>query len=82
MTYEKLEKGQYISNQIEKCKENIKLADYTQNEEVFIRCSYLKFNGIDESIEIPKELFRIIGKLIKSEYELKLIELCKEFDSL
>lgn len=78
MNLEQLEKCNKISEEIENCKANIKMANYTQNEGVVIRKTYLKVNGLDESIEIPESLFRIVGKLVLSEHQQKLIELEKE----
>lgn len=82
MNLEQLENGNKIVKEIEKCKANIEAANYTQSESVVIRKTYLKVNGIDESIEIPESLFRVVGKLILSEYNQKLIELESEFRSL
>jgi hypothetical protein len=64
MNLEQLEKGNQIVKEIEKCKANIKASNYTQLEGVVVRKTYLKVNGLDESIEVPENLFRIIGKLI------------------
>jgi hypothetical protein len=81
MNLEQLEKGNKIAKEIENCKANIKAANYTQSENVVIRKTYLKVNGLDESIEVPESLFRIVGKLILSEYNQKLIELESELQS-
>ena len=82
MTEEQLKLGNQISSEIEKCKANIKMANYTQFENVAIRKTYLKINQIEDSIEVPESLFRVIGKLILSEYNQRLIELEKELESL
>jgi hypothetical protein len=82
MNLEQLEKGNKIAKEIENCKANIKAANYTQSEDVVIRKTYLKVNGLDESIEVPESLFRIVGKLILSEYNQKLIKLESELQSL
>jgi hypothetical protein len=82
MNLEQLEKGNKIAKEIENCKANIKAANYTQSENVVIRKTYLKVNGLDESIIVPESLFRIVGKLILSEYNQKLIELESELQSL
>ena len=82
MDLEKLEKGNKIAKKIENCKANIKAANYTQAESVVVRKTYLKVNGLEESIEVPESLFRVIGKLILSEYNQKLIELESELQSL
>ena len=82
MTYDKLEKAQEIATQIEKCKDNLKKANYTQLPDVVERWSYFTFYGIDENIEVPETLFRKIGQLIISEWEQKLSEYEKEFNEL
>lgn len=82
MNLEQLEKGNKIAKEIEHCKANIKAANYTQYENAVIRKSYLRFNGIDESIEVPETLFRVVGKLILSEYNQKLKELESELQSI
>ena len=81
MTHDNLEKAILISKQIKSIEENIKRAEYTQNESVVIRSTYLNGNG-SETIEIPESLFRIIGKLIISEYQQELNKLKKEFETL
>lgn len=82
MNLEQLEKGNRIAKEIENCKANIKGANYTQSESVVIRKTYLSVNGLEESIEVPESLFRVVGKLILSEYNQKLIELKKELKYL
>lgn len=82
MNLEQLEKGNKIAQEIENCKANIKAANYTQSESVVIRKTYLNVNGLEESIEVPESLFRVVGKLILSEYNQKLIELERELEAL
>jgi hypothetical protein len=82
MNLDQLSKANEIANKIEVCKKNIERANYTQLENVVIRESSLKFNGIDEPIIIPENLFRVIGKLILAEYQTKLIELETKFKTL
>ena len=82
MDLEKLAKSNAIYKDIAKCNLNIQRANYTQAEDVLIRETYLTVNGIKDVVEVPKSLFRTIGKLILSEYEKQLIELQKEFDEL
>ena len=82
MTLEQLEKGSSIAQEIEKCKRNIEMANYTQSEKVDARKTHLKVNGLGDTIEIPKSLFRIVGKLILLEYQQKLMDLEKELLSL
>ena len=81
MTHDNLERAILISEQIKSIEGNIKRAEYTQNESVVIRSTYLNGNGF-ETIEIPESLFRIIGKLIISEYQQELNKLKKEFETL
>ncbi len=82
MNLTQLELANKLAREIENCKSNIEKSKYTQSENVEIRETYLKVNGLDGGIEIPKSLFRSIGKLILSEYEKKLSELEKEFQAL
>lgn len=82
MNLEQLQKANKIAEQIEVCKANIKMANFTQSEDVTIRKTYLSVNGLNNSIEIPKSLFRIVGKLVLSEYQQRLIELEKELKSI
>jgi len=82
MNLEQLEKGKKIAEQIEKCKAEIEAAKYTQYENIVIRKTYLKVNGLDDSIEVPESLFRVVGKLILSEWNQKLRELENEFQML
>lgn len=82
MNIEQLEKCNQLAKEIETCKANIDLAKYTQSENVVVRKTYLNMNGLEERIEVPETLFRVIGKLILAEYNQKLIELEKEFHSI
>ena len=77
-----LERGLEIQEEIEECQKNIRKADYMVSEKIPIRHSYLNFIGIDDSVVVPETLFRIIGKLILSEYNQRLIDLQNEFDRL
>jgi hypothetical protein len=82
MTLEQLKRGNEIAREIQTCKNNIRKAQYTQYESVSIRSTKLEVMGLESSIEVPKTLFRTIGKLILSEYQQKLIELEDELKSL
>ena len=82
MTQDQLEKGKELSEQIENYKENLKRAQYTQYESVAIRESFLRFNGIEGSVMVPKNLFRTIGKLIVEELTKEIYRLENEFESL
>ena len=82
MTKETLEKANDISNKLEECKKNLQKIGYTQSENVVIRESYLRCNGIEGGVTIPKSLFRVIGKLIESEYIQEIDKLQKELDRL
>ena len=82
MTEETLKKANDLANKLEVCKKNLKKAGYTQSENVVIRESYLRCNGVEDSIKIPESLFRVIGKLIESEYIQEISKLQKQLDEL
>jgi len=42
----------------------------------------LRCNGIEDNVKIPKSLFRVIGKIIESEYIQEINKLQKELDEL
>jgi len=77
-----LVKGKEIQAQITHAKEQIRKAQYTQRTDVVLRESYLHFNGIQDSLEVPSGLFRTIGMLVLSEYQQRLIELNQAFEAL
>jgi len=79
---DKIEKINKITEEIEKCNRQIKIAEYTQYEQLVIRETYLTGNGIDGQMIIPETLFRIIGRLVLSEYQQKLNALEKELDKI
>lgn len=81
MTLENLEKAKEIWKEIDQCKENIKLLTYTQSENVAIRETFLKVNGI-EDITIPKSLFRLVGRITLLEYSNRLKELETELQNI
>lgn len=82
MTNELLAKANDIAAKIEHCQSMIKKANWTQLPDVVIRKSYFSFDGVDGDIVVPESLFKLIGKLVLSEYNQKMIELQNEFDSL
>lgn len=67
-----LKKANELSEKLEEYNKHLKRASYTQSEDVAIRDSYFEFNGIEYSIKIPKELFKVIGKIIEAEYVSKI----------
>jgi len=71
-----------LQRDIYDCQKNYERAAYTQGENVAIRKTYLRVNGLEEEIEVPETLFRIIGKLVMAEYDEKCNRLQKEFDAL
>lgn len=79
---EKLEKANELAQAIAHCKRCIRDAQYTQNTDVVERQMHLFFNGIDNGIDIPPSLFRIVGKLVLLELKQNLIEFEKELDEL
>lgn len=82
MTEETLKKANELANKLEEYKHNLKKIGYTQSENVTARRSYLSFNGIESSVEVPKTLFRVIGKLVEAEYIKEINELQKELNDL
>ena len=74
MNLEQLEKANKLAKQIEDLKQNIQDAKYTQCEDVAIRETYLRVNGVDD-ILVPASLFRTVGKLILAENSMELIKL-------
>lgn len=82
MTIETLKKANDLVDKLEVCKKNLSKIEYTQNESVVIRRSYLSFNGVEGSVMIPESLFRLIGKLIKAEYIQEVKKLQKKLDEL
>lgn len=82
MNKDQLEKAKLLSNRIELCKDEIRKAKYIQSENVIERKTYLQVCGLEENIEIPKSLFRVIGKLVLMEYQQELMELEKEFNAI
>lgn len=82
MKIETIEKANYLVNKLKECKENLSKIKYTQNEGVEIRTSVFVCNGIQHGVEIPKSLFRVVGKLIESEYINEIDKIQKELDKL
>ena len=82
MKEETLKKANDLANKLVECKNNLQKIGYTQNANVVIRESYLSFSGIEDSVIIPESLFRIVGKLIESEYIHQIDKLQKELDEL
>ncbi len=78
----KLQKANEIKKQIEKLNENIKDASYTQNESISGRQMYITWNGCQNPILAPSELWRTIGKLIITVNQSELMKLEKEFEAL
>jgi hypothetical protein len=82
MKTETLLKGNNLLENLELCESNLKKVRYAQSENVVIRKSYFTFNGIEDSVTIPKTLFRVISKLIESEYIQEVNKLKKELEEL
>jgi hypothetical protein len=82
MTQEQIETGKSILKKIDFYEREIKKIAYTQSPSVIERDMYLRWNGSESDSVIPESLFRIIGKLVLSEYNQKLIELKKELENL
>jgi hypothetical protein len=82
MKEETLKKANELNDRLIKYKKSLKDVGYTQSENVVSRESYLEFNGIEGNVPIPATLFRIIGKLIESEYIGEISRIQNELDNL
>ena len=82
MKKETVEQANKILTELEHCEYNLTNIEHTQSKNVVERSSFLTFNGIDKTIQVPKELFRTIGKLIQQEYRHKIKELEDELEQL
>lgn len=82
MTKETLQKANELAKNLEQCKNNLQKIEYTQIEDVVIRESYFRCDGIDGRVIIPKSLFRVIGKIIESEYIKEINNLQNELNKL
>ena len=83
MHTETLKRAIAITERIEVCKANIKMAEYTQADQVVARPMYCQFNVFrDETMTIPPALWHVVGKLVLAEYQQELNALEKEFESL
>jgi hypothetical protein len=82
MTQEQVQRGKSILNEIDFYEREIKKISYTQHTTVVERSMYLRWNGSESDAIIPAPLFRVVGKLVLSEYNQKLIELKKELENL
>ena len=84
MNIETLQRATAIQERIKFCREQIKHAEYTQADHVVPRQMGCGFNGLpkNESMVIPETLWRVVGKLVLSEYQQELNRLESEFASL
>lgn len=82
MDQETLKKAKEISERLIECEDSLKSIRYTQSENVVPRVSYFSCNGLENGVKIPHSLFRTIGKLIESEYIIKINALQKQLDDL
>ena len=82
MTQETLKKANELLLRLKVCQKNLDRIKYTQDENVLTRKGSFKCLGMDYSVEVPENLFRIIGKLIQTEYTQEISELQKELDEL
>ncbi len=82
MNDEKLSKANQLKSDMDYIKPDIKRLNYTQNKGVVERVSYLTFNGVDGKVEIPKELFKKIGKIVLTELKNNLKKIETEFNNL
>ena len=82
MKEETLKKANELNDRLIKYKKILKDIGYTQSQNVVSRESYLEFNGIEDNVPIPATLFRVIGKLIESEYIVEINKIQNELDKL
>jgi len=82
MKEETLKKANELNDRLIKYKKILKDVGYTQSENVVIRESYLEFNGIEDNVPIPASLFKVIGKLIESEYIGEISRIQNDLDNL
>jgi hypothetical protein len=82
MKEETLKKANELNERLIKYKKILKDVGYTQSENVVSRKSYLEFNGIEDNVPIPASLFKVIGKLIESEYIGEISRIQNELDNL
>jgi hypothetical protein len=83
MNIETLQRATNIQERIKFVREQIKHAEYTQAETIVPREMRCKFNGLrDGEMVIPQALWRVVGKLVLSEYQQELKSLVEEFESL
>ena len=82
MIEEKLNKANKLFKEIIDCECQINELKHAQSETFVSRKSEIKWHGSESAIEIPLSLFKVVTKLILSEYTQKLTELKKEFENL
>jgi hypothetical protein len=82
MKEETLKKANELNDRLIKYQKSLKDIGYTQSQNVVSRESYLEFNGIEDNVPIPATLFRVIGKLIESEYIVEINKIQNELDKL
>ena len=83
MNAETLKRAIAITDRIEDCKANIKMAEYTQYDHVVARPIECKFIGAQgKAMTIPASLWRVVGKLVLAEYQQELNALETEFQNL
>ena len=82
MKEETLKKANELNDRLIKYQKSLKDIGYTQSQNVVSRESYLEFNGLEDNVPIPATLFRVIGKLIESEYIVEINKIQNELDKL
>ena len=82
MKEETLKKANELNDRLIKYQKSLKDIGYTQSQNVVSRESYLEFNGTEGHVPIPATLFRVIGKLIESEYIVEINKIQNELDKL
>ncbi|MFN9951502.1 MAG: hypothetical protein ACK55I_00245 [bacterium] len=82
MTEEKLNKANKLFKEIIDCEYQINELKHAQSETFSSRKAELKWYGSESAIVIPSSLFKVVTKLILSEYTQKLTELKTELENL
>lgn len=82
MTEEKLNKANKLFKEIIDCEYQINELKHAQSETFVSRKAEIKWYGSESTIVIPSSLFKVVTKLILSEYTQKLTELKTELEKL
>ena len=68
MNKEDFDKAEILFKKLDDYKKALDGANYTQLDHISERSSVLSFTGYEGGVIVPTSLYRVIGKLIQSEY--------------